>query len=281
MCPQALEDADGFGRERFRLRGAALGSEPPRRAQSTLRPTSVGRRSSETSLQLCHLSTLEGNGPSGFKVKGMPESDATDQTSSIEVVRSGYELAAARYAAARDPFENEPHLERFIEVLPPPARVLDVGCGSGVPVDRYLVDHGYDVTGIDIAPKQIELARAQVPEASFEVRNMLDLQAGELNVDGLVSFYAVFHTPRDSHSELLRRFASFVRPDGALLITMGAEGWEGKESDWHGVEMYWSHFDADTNRQLVYEAGLDIESAEIDERSGEAHQVILAVRRSA
>ncbi|MDQ3766544.1 MAG: class I SAM-dependent methyltransferase [Actinomycetota bacterium] len=210
----------------------------------------------------------------------MPESNATEQSRSIEVVRSGYDHAAARYAAARDLFENEPHLERFIELLPPPARVLDVGCGSGDPVDRYLVDRGYEVTGIDIAPRQIELARAHVSEASFEVRNMLDLQIGDFNVDGLVSFYAVFHTPRDRHSEILRRFASFVRPDGALLITMGAHSWEGTESDWHGVEMYWSHFDADTNRQLVYEAGFDIESAEIDERGGEAHQVILGVRRS-
>jgi len=148
-------------------------------------------------------------------------------------------------------------------------------------VDRYLVDHGYRVTGIDVSPRQIELAKAQVPEGYFQVRNMLDLQAGEFNVDGLVSFYAVFHTPRKNHSQLLRRFASFVRPDGALLITMGVNRWEGTESDFQGVEMYWSHFDADTNRQLVEAAGFDIKFAEIDERGGEAHQVILAVRKSA
>lgn len=214
-------------------------------------------------------------------VKDVSEPGDMEQTRSIEVVRSGYERAAVRYAAARDLFKNEPHLERFIGLCSPPPRVLDVGCGSAVPVDRYLVDHGYRVTGIDVSPRQIELAKAQVPEGYFEARNMLDLQAGEFNVDGLVSFYAVFHTPRKNHSQLLRRFASFVRPDGALLITMGVNRWEGTESDFHGVEMYWSHFDADTNRQLVEAAGFDIKFAEIDERGGEAHQVILAVRKSA
>jgi 2-polyprenyl-3-methyl-5-hydroxy-6-metoxy-1,4-benzoquinol methylase len=214
-------------------------------------------------------------------VKDVSEPGDMEQTRSIEVVRSGYERAAVRYAAARDLFKNEPHLERFTGLCSPPARVLDVGCGSAVPVDRYLVDHGYRVTGFDVSPRQIELAKAQVPEGYFEARNMLDLQAGEFNVDGLVSFYAVFHTPRKNHSQLLRRFASFVRPDGALLITMGAHRWEGTESDFHGVEMYWSHFDADTNRQLVEAAGFDIKFAEIDERDGEAHQVILAVRKSA
>lgn len=210
----------------------------------------------------------------------MSEPNGIEQITSAEVVRSGYEQAADSYAAARDLFENAPHLERFTELLPTPARVLDVGCGSGVPVARYLVDHGYDVIGIDIAARQIELARSQMPQARLEVRNMLELKPGEFSVDGLVSFYAVFHTPRDGHSELLRRFASFVRPHGALLITMGVQRWEGTESDWHGVEMYWSHFDADTNRKLVEAAGFDIESADIHEGGDEAHQVILATRRS-
>lgn len=210
----------------------------------------------------------------------MSESQGMDLPESLEVVRSGYDLAAARYAAARDLFENEPHLDRFTELLPPPAGVLDIGCGSGVPVDRYLVQRGYEVTGFDLSSKQIELARAQVPGASFEVRNMLELKADELETDGLVSLYAVFHTPRTGHRELLLRFGSFVRPGGALLLTMGANEWEGTESDFHGIEMYWSHYDPDTNRKLVEAAGFDIESAEVHERGGEAHQVILAIRRA-
>ncbi|MBA3350043.1 MAG: class I SAM-dependent methyltransferase [Actinobacteria bacterium] len=208
----------------------------------------------------------------------MTGSEGIDLPRSIEMVRNGYNLAAGRYAAARDLFENEPHLDRFAKLLPPSASVLDVGCGSGDPVDRYLVNRGYEVTGFDIAPGQIKLARVQVPEGSFEVRNMLELKTGEFNMDGVVSLYAVFHTQRAHHRELLRRFGSFVRPGGALLLTMGAEEWEGTDPDFHGVEMYWSHFDADTNRKLVEAAGFDIEYAEIDETNGEAHQVILAVR---
>lgn len=197
----------------------------------------------------------------------------------IDIVRSGYDRAAERYAASRDQFQNVADLERFIELLPSPATVLDVGCGSGVPVARYLVERGYDVIGIDVAPKQVDLAKELVPGGSFEVRNMLELKAGEYRVDGLVSFYAVFHTPRDRHAELLRRFASFVHPGGALLITMGAQEWEGTETDWHGVEMFWSHFGAETNQRLVGEAGFEIQSAEIAESGGEAHQVITAIRK--
>ena len=53
-------------------------------------------------------------------VKDVSEPGDMEQTRSIEVVRSGYERAAVRYAAARDLFKNEPHLERFIGLCSPP-----------------------------------------------------------------------------------------------------------------------------------------------------------------
>src|SRR5438445_8772008 len=144
-----------------------------------------------------------------------------------DVVRSGYEEAAARYGARRDQFQSERYLRRFTELLPPPAHVLDVGCGSGEPVDRYLIDHGYTVIGIDFSHSQIDLARHRVPEARYEMKDMLELHAGEYRVDGVVSFYAIFHTPRDRHAELLETVASFLRPGGVMLITMGGREWEG------------------------------------------------------
>ena len=59
---------------------------------------------------------------------------------------------------------------------------------------------------------------------------------------------------------------------------MGAGEWEGTEADFHGVEMYWSHFGAERNRELVEAAGLVVEVDEIDTSCDERHQVILARR---
>ncbi|MGH9204110.1 MAG: hypothetical protein ACRD2A_23020, partial [Vicinamibacterales bacterium] len=96
-----------------------------------------------------------------------------------------------------------------------------------------------------------------------------------------VSFYAIFHTPRRKHAALLSTFATFLKPGGRLLITMGAKKWEGIESDFHGTEMYWSHYGRDENRTLVETAGFEVFIDEIDESGGERHQVILARRRRA
>lgn len=203
----------------------------------------------------------------------------TEERDPVEDVRRGYDAAAESYSAERDQFESQKHLERFRALIPPPGEVLDVGCGSGIPVDRYLVEEGYSVTGIDLSPKQIELAKGSVPGAHFEVMNMLDLRSGQYDVDGILSFYAIFHTPRERHEELLNTLASFLRPGGVMLITMGASDYEGTEEDFHGVEMYWSHYDPPRNRELVEKAGLTVVSDEIDEGGSEHHQVIIARRR--
>ena len=58
-------------------------------------------------------------------------------------------------------------LDQLIARLPAGVRVLDLGCGAGLPVARDLGDRGFVVTGIDGSARQIELARANVPGATF------------------------------------------------------------------------------------------------------------------
>jgi cyclopropane fatty-acyl-phospholipid synthase-like methyltransferase len=195
---------------------------------------------------------------------------------SSDLVRRGYNVAAETYTRQRDQFESLMYLDRLASRLRPGATVLDIGCGAGVPIDRYLVDKGFSVTGIDLSERQIALARANVPEATYAVRDMMVLQPNDYAVDAIVSFYAIFHTPRAGHAALLRTFAGLLRPGGLLLVTMGAREWEGTEDNFHGAPMFWSHYDSRTNRRLVEQARFTIVFDEIDQQRDERHQVILA-----
>ena len=57
-----------------------------------------------------------------------------------DIVRKGYDKIASKYNASRKRFKNETELEFFISLLPKGARILDAGCGAGVPVTKFLVD---------------------------------------------------------------------------------------------------------------------------------------------
>jgi cyclopropane fatty-acyl-phospholipid synthase-like methyltransferase len=192
-----------------------------------------------------------------------------------DLVRDGYDRIARAYAEQRDQFKNERHLDILAARLRRNSRVLDVGCGSGEPIDRYLLDRGFAVTGIDISSAQVALARSANPDSVVEVRDMLDLRPGEYSVDAIVSFYTIFHAPRETHAGLFATLRSFLPVGGLLLVTMGADDWHGVE-EFHGVEMAWSHFGALENRRLVERAGFAVELDEIDESGGERHQIILA-----
>ncbi len=192
-----------------------------------------------------------------------------------QLVKSAYNRCAGRYGLERDVFKNKKQLDWLIKRLAPGAKILDIGCGAGVPVDKYLVEKGHLVTGVDISEKQVELARKNIPKASFLVKEMTEMGFEDGSFDAVVSFYAIFHIPREEHFGLLRKINFLLKPGGRLLITMGNEEWEGSEQ-FCGVEMYWSHYGKDKNLELVKEAGFRIEESEVDDSGGEHHLVVLA-----
>src|SRR5262245_36655162 len=80
--------------------------------------------------------------------------------------------------------------------LAPGARVLDVGCGTGVPATRQLTDAGAQVTGIDISPVMLDLARRNVPAARFIQMDTLDVSRELGEFDAVVSFFSLLMLPR-------------------------------------------------------------------------------------
>lgn len=191
-----------------------------------------------------------------------------------DLVRVGYDKIAGTYLANRDRLKSGKYVQQLLKYLPKNSMVLDLGCGAGVPVDDVLLKGGHDVIGIDISSEQIKLARKNCPRGQFMVGDIQDLQMGEYQVDAVISFYTIFHVPREKQSELLKKMASFLPKGGMLLITMGDREFEG-EHVLHGEPIWSSQFGTAKNRQMVESAGFKIITDEIDTSGGERHQVLL------
>ncbi len=191
---------------------------------------------------------------------------------------NGYDQIADAYLAERRQFKNHTYLHWLIDELPRGSTVLDIGCGAGMPIDEFLIKHGYLVWGFDVSKKQIELARKLVPRASFGVKDMADLEFDEYEVDAVVAFYAIFHIPREQHLDLLKKIRSYLQPGGLLLITMSTKNFE-SDVKFHGTTLHFSSYDAETNKKMVKEARFEIKFAELDLTGRERHLVVLAAAK--
>lgn len=178
-----------------------------------------------------------------------------------QVVEAGYDRIAERYlewTQANRLDERARYTGVLLKSVPSGARVLDLGCGAGVPTTKALAQR-FEVTGVDISERQVTLARKNVPQARFVQANITQLDFPPASFDAAVAFYALFHVPRQEQAKLLHDIATWLRPGGLLVATMGVQSIKaGFAEDYLGAPMYWSSYDAETNQRLVEETGLHV-----------------------
>jgi SAM-dependent methyltransferase len=173
------------------------------------------------------------------------------------LVREGYDRCAAAYERTRWQ-ETAPALSILMPRLPEGARVLDVGCGAGVPVVRELARR-YDVTGVDLSGEMVTRARINVPEATIVQADIMALDFAPDSFDAVVSFYAIFHIPREEHAELFRRIHCWLKPGGYLLTTLSdLDEPTYTEDDFFGVTMVWSNYSMQTYRVMLAQTGFEL-----------------------
>ena len=175
------------------------------------------------------------------------------------LVKSGYNKVADDYLTARTcNSEDILLLDDLIRRLHEKAKVLDAGCGAGIPVAQILSER-FTVIGVDFSEAQIELARKNVPNISFLCQDITQLDFQDGTFDAICSYYAIIHIPRQEHQSLFLNFHRILKPGGLALLCLGAEDLiDHIDENFFGAHMYWSHFDTETYLQMLEETGFFI-----------------------
>jgi SAM-dependent methyltransferase len=199
-----------------------------------------------------------------------------------QVVRDGYDRLSVAYQAGKTPADIANYawwLGELRAVLPAGARVLDIGCGCGVPADGMMEEMGLRVTGADISPAQVARARQLVPEAEFLCGDACSLQFAPASFDAIVSFYAIIHIPLAEQRPLLANVRRWLAPGGHLMAIVGHTAWTGTETYEVGgesAEMFWSHADEATYVRWLAELGFEVLWTRFVPEGNSGHSLLLA-----
>lgn len=161
---------------------------------------------------------------------------------------NGYERIAAEFLAGRGSAPSRGigvrHVRAWARSLPPDATVLDLGCGSGFPITKILVDEGLTVYGVDASPSLVAAFRRHLPGVAVVCESVEESTFFDRSFDAILSWGLWFLLPVAAQLDLPRRLASALQRGGRLLFTAPPQAitWldamTGEESRSLGAETY-------------------------------------------
>ncbi|KAI9792545.1 MAG: hypothetical protein M1816_002065 [Peltula sp. TS41687] len=179
-----------------------------------------------------------------------------------------------------------------------PAKILDVGSGTGRPVCADFVAAGHDVLGIDISSAMIEAARQRVPQAKFEQIDARDFSAPPATFDAITVYWSLIVCfSQDEIRQSIRKIHDWLKP-GGIFVFVTAASFPGNNvlTHWLGRPMIASTLPsqeaADWIRKVGFEVVYDavvkhtpIKAAEVglcapEDVYEEDYQVVYAKKRS-
>ena len=200
------------------------------------------------------------------------------------LVRRGYDAISLAYrsndgdaaaSSAEDVSRYAGWVAELAGLLRPAARVVDLGCGAGIPATRELVGYGLQVLGVDFSAVQLGRAQRLVPGARFVQADMAALHLRPAGADAVVAFYSLIHVPLADQQALFPRIRDWLRPGGYFLAIVGAGRWTGTEP-YLGADMFWDHADTATYLRWLQESQLTPIWSRYIPEGNSGHTLVLA-----
>ncbi|MEP6571896.1 MAG: class I SAM-dependent methyltransferase [Gemmatimonadota bacterium] len=188
-----------------------------------------------------------------------------------------YERHAASFDRDRNrSLQEKAWLDHFLARARPSGQILDLGCGMGEPIARYIVESGFHVVGVDSSPSMIARCRERFPDAEWIVADMRGLEFNR-RFDGVVAWDSFFHLSGQDQRRMFPRFAALAMQGAPLLFTSGTS--EGEVfGEYCDEPLYHASLDPSEYERLLVSNGFSVARHVPDDPECWAHTVWLAVR---
>lgn len=160
---------------------------------------------------------------------------------------------------------EKPYLDMAISHIQPRTQILDLGCGSGVPIAQYFIQKGFEVTGIDGSQKQIAFAKSHVPAMKSSVADMREINLGK-KYDCIIAWHSFFHLTQDDQRQMFKTFEKHIKPGGILLFTSGPDAGE-VWSENGGENLYHASLSAKEYRELLAKHHFEVLAHTVEDKN--------------
>jgi cyclopropane fatty-acyl-phospholipid synthase-like methyltransferase len=186
-----------------------------------------------------------------------------------------YDLIASGFANMRDSFATEQkYIDLFIQLLNPGSHILDVGCGSGFPIASYLIERGFNVTGVDSSKELLKIAENKCPAMKTTLADIRVVNI-EQQFDAIIEWWCLTHIPKKDHGEMITKFSQWLKVGGILEFTTGDTDYHEKDSNMLNQELNFYSLHPDVYEKHLKQSGFKLLLKESDQ---EQHLVWLAIK---
>ncbi len=170
-----------------------------------------------------------------------------------------YDLITEWYASERVDQTGVPEAAALASSIPSGSRVLDVGCGNGIPITRALLRAGHLVVGLDSSSPMLERLRENCPE-TLAIRGVVQACPFADGIfDAAVAWGAMFHLVPEYQIKAIASVSRVLKIGAPFLFTSGDEDdFEGRDGMMNGIAMRYFSFSIENYRRILSDRGFTL-----------------------
>lgn len=177
-----------------------------------------------------------------------------------ETTKASYEATAKAFTANVSMLAPVESIEKFISLLKPNAKIIDIGCGSGRDA-KIFTEAGADVLGIDFCANLIAIAKDHSPAANFKLMDIEAINLPAATFDGAWAACSLGHIPKNKILIVLKQIHALLKAQGYFYLALKQGIGESIEQDTRydgNPQKFWAFYQEKELKNYLETAGFKI-----------------------